>query len=119
MCPGERPERPSGSGVAFASAWYEWTGEKGAKEKWRFSRADGGPVWFAGLWDQADTTDEGPVASFTILTMPSGGPLERFHDRAPVILDPDEIPHWVTLSEHPERFYDPDRCGRFEVTRAG
>ncbi len=51
--------------------------------------------------------------------MPSGGLLERFHDRAPVILDPDEIPHWVTLSEDPERFYDPDRCGRFELARAG
>ena len=105
--------------VVPASAWYEWTGEKGAKEKWRFSRADGALVWFAGIWDQADTTDEGPTSSFTILTMPSGGPLERFHDRAPVILDPDEIPHWVTLSEDPERFYDPGRCGRFEVVRAG
>lgn len=104
--------------VVPASAWYEWTGEKGAKEKWRFSRTDGAPVFFAGIWDQAETTDDGKVDSFTILTMPSGGPLERFHDRAPVILDPDEIMPWVTLSGAPEGFYDPNRCGRFEVERA-
>lgn len=104
--------------VVPASAWYEWTGEKGAKEKWRFSRTDGGLTFFAGIWDQAETTDVGKVDSFTILTMPSGGPLERFHDRTPVVLDLDEIMPWVTLSRGSEAFYDADRCGRFEVARA-
>src|ERR1700710_207202 len=36
-----------------ASGFYEWTGEKGAKQPHLFTAADGAPVLaFAGLWDR-------------------------------------------------------------------
>lgn len=36
--------------VAFAKRWYEWVGPEGRKVKHAFSRADGSPVVFAGIW---------------------------------------------------------------------
>lgn len=67
--------------VVPASAWYEWTGDKGAKTKHTFRRLDGAPIWFAGLWDEAVTPDAGTVRSFTILTGPSEGWLTATTER--------------------------------------
>lgn len=39
--------------IVPATAWFEWTGEAGSKEKHRFARADGSAIWFAGIWDSA------------------------------------------------------------------
>lgn len=80
--------------VVPASAWFEWTGEKGAKVKHRFARADGQPIWFAGIYERADLI-EGPVDSFTILTGPGAGWLLDYHTRAPVILDVDDFARWL------------------------
>ncbi len=81
--------------IAPASAYYEWTGDKGSKVKHRFSRVDGTPIWFAGLWDKVTTPDAGDFSSFTILTSPSDGVLADYHGRAPVMLDPDEWVGWL------------------------
>ena len=72
--------------VIPATGWFEWTGEPGSKVKHRFSRADGDLLWFAGVYDLATTSDEGELASFTIMTGPSEGWLETYHSRQPVIL---------------------------------
>ncbi|MFL5297805.1 MAG: SOS response-associated peptidase [Phenylobacterium sp.] len=99
----EEPKRPATFREAFkarrcivpASGWYEWTGPAGAKVKHRFTRADGGIIWFAGMWDRCATPDAGEVRSFTILTGPSAGGLAEYHDRAPVILERDEWATWL------------------------
>jgi putative SOS response-associated peptidase YedK len=99
--------------IVPASAWFEWSGEGTPKPKFRFARADGQPLWFAGLWDRVATSDAGEVASFTILTGPSAGELARYHERAPVILEEAEWPVWldpaasaaeVLAAVRPERF---------------
>ncbi|HEY9218843.1 MAG TPA: SOS response-associated peptidase [Phenylobacterium sp.] len=99
--------------IVPASAWYEWTGAPGSKVKHRFARADGRAIWFAGLWDRCTTPDAGELTSFTILTGPSEGWLSDYHDRAPVILEPDEWTAWLDPSQdasallrsvRPERF---------------
>ncbi|QQQ19714.1 SOS response-associated peptidase [Brevundimonas vitis] len=99
--------------IVPASAWYEWTGTAGGKTKHTFRRADGGPIWFAGLWDRVTTADAGEVASFTILTGPSAGMLADYHDRAPAILEPEDWALWLDpgqdaaallASVRPERF---------------
>jgi len=84
--------------IVPASAWWEWTEEQGGKVKHRFARRDGKPLWFAGLWDRCTSTDQGEVASFTIMTGPSDGWLGDYHSRAPVILEPDE---WLDWLDHP------------------
>lgn len=96
-----------------ASAWYEWTGEQGAKTKHTFRRADGGIIWFAGIWDKATTTDAGEVISFTILTGPSEGMLADYHTRAPVILEPDDFRVWMDPANDPAEVMAAVRAERF------
>jgi putative SOS response-associated peptidase YedK len=104
--------------IAPASAWYEWTEEQGGKVKHRFSRADGGIVWFAGLWDRCVTPDAGEISSFTILTGPSSGLLSAYHTRAPVILDPADWPVWLDPSIDASALMAAVRPERFKVEAA-
>jgi putative SOS response-associated peptidase YedK len=97
-----------------ANAWYEWTGEKGSKIKHTFARADGGAIWFGGIWDRATTPDAGEVASFTILTHAADGWLTDYHDRAPLILEEADWGDWLsgsTALPHP-------RADRFHLAAA-
>lgn len=101
-----------------ASSWYEWTGPKGNKTKHRFSRVDGKPIWFAGLHERATTSDVGEVKSFTIMTGPSAGMLADYHDRAPVILEPEEFDHWLDPSRDAYDLMRQVRAERFQVADA-
>jgi len=97
-----------------ASAWYEWTGEKGDKTKHTFRRADGGIIWFAGLWDKVSTSDAGDVTSFTIITGDSAGMLADYHTRAPVILEPEDFDVWMDPANDPTEVWAAVRPDRFE-----
>jgi putative SOS response-associated peptidase YedK len=101
--------------IVPASAWFEWTGEAGAKVKHRFGRRDGQPIWFAGLWDRCVTPDAGELSSFTIMTGPSAGLLADYHDRAPVILEPGDWRCWLDPAEDPAELLGAVRAERFEV----
>ncbi|HXA39647.1 MAG TPA: SOS response-associated peptidase [Phenylobacterium sp.] len=101
--------------IVPASAWFEWTGDKDSKAKHRFARADGQPIWFAGLWSPCRTLDEGEIKSFAIFTGPSGGWLSDYHDRAPVILEPDEWSTWLDSPQGTVELMKSVRPERFEV----
>jgi putative SOS response-associated peptidase YedK len=98
--------------VVPATAWYEWTGAVGHKVKHRFTRADGAPVWFAGIWDRCSTPDAGDISSFAILTVPSSGWLAGVHSRAPVVLEQADWVEWLSgaapnLEVRSDRFIEP------------
>ena len=99
-----------------ATAWFEWTGPQGAKMKHRFARKDGKAIWFAGIWDRCATPDAGEIASFSILTGPSDGWLGDYHDRAPVIVEPEEFDHWLDPTRDPEALLAWVRPERFALT---
>lgn len=98
-----------------ASAWFEWTGESGSKTKHAFRRADDGIIWFAGIWDNCTTPDAGEVTSFTILTGPSQGLLANYHDRAPVILEPEDFAVWMDPANDPAEVMAAVRAERFHA----
>lgn len=100
--------------VVPASAWYEWTGEKGSKSKHTFRRVDGGVIWFAGIWDQVSTADDGEITSFSILTTGSDGMLADYHTRAPVILEASDFGAWLDPSQDPAPLMTAVRSVRFE-----
>lgn len=100
--------------IVPASAWYEWTGQPGSKVKHSFRRADGGPIWFAGLWDRVTTSDAGEVASFTILTGGSADMLADYHTRAPVILEREDWSVWLDPAQDTEALTKAVRAHRFE-----
>lgn len=102
--------------IVPASAWWEWQGAD--KIKHRFARADGHPISFAGLWDTTTTVDEGQIQSFTIMTGPSDGHLAEYHDRAPLILEPDDWGVWLDPAKDATALLRSVRPARFEVVRA-
>lgn len=80
--------------VVPAESFYEWSGPKGDRTKWRITRADNQPLAFAGLWDEA-MTQQGEVYSFAILTRPAGTDMQTIHTREPIVLPPEDWESWL------------------------
>lgn len=75
-----------------ASAFYEFTGTKYPKTKWRFTMV--GEDWFclAGLWRPPA---EGVGESFTLLTVAPGPDIRPYHDRQVAVLSRDDWEPWL------------------------
>ncbi len=80
--------------LVFADGFYEWTGDKGDKQPYRFTVDDGAPFAFAGLWERWGPKDA-PVETCTIVTCAPNALLARFHDRMPAILDESALEAWL------------------------
>lgn len=82
----------SGRCLVPASAFYEFTGAKYPKQKWRFTVV--GEDWFclAGLWRPAG---EGWPESFTLLTVAPGPDIAPYHDRQVAVLDRGDWEAWL------------------------
>ena len=80
---------PSGRCLIPADGFYEFTGDKAPKSKWRFAAADGEIFCIAGL-----VRDD----RFTMLTMPPGPDIAPYHDRQIVILPPTQWADWLGSS---------------------
>lgn len=79
-----------------ASAFYEWTAEKGAKIPHRISAADGGLMAFAGLWERWTDTQTGEeVISCTIITRDADRFISKLHDRMPAMLRKEDFQAWL------------------------
>ena len=78
-----------------ASHFYEFTGARSPKSKWRFTRT--GEAWFcfAGLWRPATTT---VAQSFTLLTTEPGPDVAPIHNRQVVILERADWTAWLDLT---------------------
>ena len=88
--------------LAVSCGYYEWTGEKGAKQPWRFVRQDGKPITFAGIWeawtpkgDAVAAWGEKPIESFTIVTAEPSPDISHIHDRMPVVLEQPDFDLWL------------------------
>jgi putative SOS response-associated peptidase YedK len=100
-----------------ATHFFEWTGEKGAKVMWKFTKVGSEIFCFPGLWDRAHTTD-GPVESFTIVTTAPGADCAPYHNRQPVILERDQWGPWLDLSADPSSLLTAGAAGAISVERA-
>ncbi len=85
-----------------ASGFYEWTGEKGAKQPFAISLRNRKWFYFAGLWDRA-MIDGSEVDSFTILTVPANEMMGELHNRMPVILEPNDYEVWLDIENRHAR----------------
>lgn len=73
-----------------ASSFFEFTGEKYPKTRWRFTRTDGDWFCFAGFM-----AGEGDDARFTLLTCDPGPDIAPIHDRQPVVLERVDWTKWL------------------------
>lgn len=106
-----------------ADGWYEWMGPREdddkKKQSWLFEPRDAEPIMLAGIWDRCETTDQGPIDSFTIITQPAGAPLNGYHDRAPVVLFGPDWKRWLDLDAEVDDLLGPESADRFTVTKCG
>ena len=89
-----KPLLKSGRAIVPAKGWYEWTGEKGAKQPWHIHRADGGPIYLAALVGHGEAESK-TANGFTIVTAAVGGGLLDVHDRRPIVLDAADAAIWM------------------------
>lgn len=78
------------------NAFFEWSGEKGHRIKWRIGLRDEALFALAGLWEwwQDRESAEG-VASYTIITCAANAAIAPLHDRMPVILREADYARWL------------------------
>ena len=78
------------------NAFFEWSGEKGRRLKWRIS-VRGEPLFaLAGLWEWWQDRESGDgVASYTIVTCAANAAIAPLHDRMPVILREADYARWL------------------------
>ena len=91
-----------------ADGFYEWTGEKKARQPWLITMKEGGVFCFAGLWERwrvpagpeltgslADLREGDALETCTILTTAANAVVSRVHHRMPVILPFESCEPWL------------------------
>lgn len=81
--------------VVPADGWYEWTGEKGAKQPWFIHAKDGAPVLMAGITAWEPGRQALAETGFAIVTDDAAGGMVDIHDRRPISLTPDDAAAWL------------------------
>jgi putative SOS response-associated peptidase YedK len=84
------------------NAFYEWTGEKGSKVKWRISVPDEPLFALAGLWEwwrDPLEKDQPGIETYTIITTTANAQLLPIHDRMPVIVPPERYAQWLDRAQ--------------------
>ena len=103
---------PNGRCLVPASHFFEFTGAKAPKSKWRFTKV--GEQWFcfAGLWRPAGA--DAPEA-FTVLTTEPGPDVAPIHNRQVVVLDSANWAAWLDLTLPEEELLRALPAGSLEV----
>jgi putative SOS response-associated peptidase YedK len=89
---------PKGRCLVPASHFFEFTGAKSPKSKWKFTKAGEGWFCFAGLWRPMP---DGAGDAFTLLTTEPGPDVAPIHNRQMVVLERSDWHAWLNL-ERPE-----------------
>jgi putative SOS response-associated peptidase YedK len=103
---------PVGRCLVPASHFYEFTGIKSPKTKWKFTKA--AEAWFclAGLWR---SMPDGSGEAFTMLTTEPGTDVAPIHNRQVVVLEPADWLAWLDLSRPESELLRPLPAGALAV----
>ncbi len=81
------------------NAFFEWSGEKGHRVKWRITLRDEPLFALAGLWEWWQDRDRGEgITSYTIITCTANAAIAPLHDRMPVIVREADYARWLDAS---------------------
>jgi putative SOS response-associated peptidase YedK len=99
-----------------ATAFFEFTGARTPKTRWRFTEAE--RPWFclAGLWRASATADEAEDR-FTLLTTAPGPDMTPYHDRQVVIVPRESWGDWLSGAPGSESLLKAGPEGSLRVTR--
>jgi putative SOS response-associated peptidase YedK len=78
-----------------ASGYYEWHDAPGGKQPYYFTRRDGQPITFAGLWSSWNDKEAGnKLLSCTMVITEPNKFVAEVHDRMPVIIEAKDFEQW-------------------------
>ena len=103
---------PKGRCLVPASHFFEFTGAKSPKSKWRFTKAGEDWFCFAGLWRPMP---DGAGDAFTPLTTNPGPDVAPIHDRQMVVLERSDWRAWLDLSRPEPELLRPLSSGTLQV----
>ena len=78
--------------------FYEWTGEKGAKQPHLIRPRGGGLMAMAGIYEHWLGADGSEIETMAILTVGANRTMRPIHDRMPAILPPEAFEIWPSSS---------------------
>lgn len=78
-----------------ASGFYEWQQQNGGKQPYYIHTSQGQILALAGLWEHWQSGDGSEIESCTILTTQPNQRVGQFHNRMPVILQPEDFAVWL------------------------
>ena len=104
----------SGRCLVPASHFFEFTGTKSPKSKWRFTKTGDDWFCFAGLWRpaQVDVSE-----SFTLLTTEPGPDVAPIHNRQVVVLERNYWQAWLDLTRPESEILGPLPQGSLTVVQ--
>ena len=82
--------------LVFATVYYEWVKQDGAKQAIYITPKNNHTIGFAGLWEQWFSPDQSPLLSYTVITTTASADMESLHHRMPVVLSPNNFETWLT-----------------------
>ncbi|MBN56165.1 MAG: DUF159 family protein [Oceanospirillaceae bacterium] len=81
--------------VVPCSGWFEWTGNKENKTKYRFGHSSNQVLFMAGIMFPDHQRD----CSFVTLTTQADEQCARYHHRMPLFIDPLKVSDWLSLPQ--------------------
>ena len=103
---------PKGRCLVPASHFFEFTGAKSPKSKWKFTKAGENWFCFAGLWRPML---DGAGDAFTLLTTAPGADVAPIHDRRMIVLERSDWRAWLELSRPESELLRPLPKGSLQV----
>jgi len=100
------------------NAFFEWSGDKGHRVKWRIGLRDEPLFALAGLWEWWPGRDgDAAVTSYTIVTCAANAAIAPLHDRMPVILREDDRARWLDAAQDGQALLVPFDAQALELGR--
>jgi putative SOS response-associated peptidase YedK len=103
---------PKGRCIIPCSHFFEFTGSKPPKSKWKFTKVGEDWFCFAGLWRPMPY---GAGDAFTLLTTEPGPDVAPIHDRQMVVLERSDWRAWLEQSSPEAELLRPLPAGSFRV----
>lgn len=89
----------TGRALIPCDGWYEWTGKRGRKQRWRIWPKDGQPLLFAAITDTWTAPGGQEILQVAAVTTDPSDDVKHLHDRMGVIVPLKEARVW--LEGHP------------------
>lgn len=100
--------------VVPCTGWFEWTGEKGSKTKYRFGHAASKVLYMAAI-QFPDTQGSG---NFVTLTAQADEQCASYHHRMPLFIEPSKLTDWLSLPQIDQSNFMPISNLPFSITKS-